>query len=296
LSKQHFSLFLFHFSLMYWQTSRRKISLDRPLVMGILNVTSDSFSDGGKFLSVENALRQAEGMIADGADIIDVGGESTRPGSGAVPAEEEARRVVPVIEAIAKRFDVPISVDTTKSAVAAEALDAGAEMINDISGLRFDVEIAGLAAGSRAGLIVMHSRGAFHAMHSQLPVDDIFAEVTGGLRSAIESAITNGVAGEQIVIDPGIGFGKTAEQNLELLSKLDRIVAEFDGYPVLVGASRKSFIGRLLAGAPVDKRLAGSVTAAVIAVQKGGKIVRVHDVGETVTALKTAAAIEAAAK
>jgi len=279
---------------MYWQTSRRKIALERPLVMGILNVTPDSFSDGGKFAAVDDALAQAEAMIAEGADIIDIGGESTRPGSQQIAAGEEISRVVPVIEAISKRFDIPVSVDTTKSGVALAAVDAGAEVVNDISGLRFDEKIADAAAVLNAGLVLMHSRGDFKSMHSQPPVDDILAEVTSGLRRSIDVAHSHGVGDEQIVLDPGIGFGKTQEQNLELLAKLDKLVSEFANYPVLVGASRKSFIGKLMDGAPVDARLSGSVAAAIIAIQNGAMIVRVHDVKETVAALRTAAAVEAA--
>jgi dihydropteroate synthase len=233
-------------------------------------------------------------MIADGADIIDIGGESTRPGSEQVSASEEIRRVVPVIEAIIKRFDMPISVDTTKSDVALAAINAGAEIINDISGLRFDEKIAEIAAATLSGLVLMHSRGEFAAMHSLPPVDDTMADVAHGLRRSIEVAVAHGVGGQQIVLDPGIGFGKTREQNLELLAKLDKLVSEFEGYPVLIGASRKSFIGKLLGGAPVTERLSGSIAAAVMAVQKGAKIVRVHDVKETVAALTTAAAVEAA--
>jgi dihydropteroate synthase len=279
---------------MNWKTSRRLISLDPPLVMGILNVTPDSFSDGGRFLALDDGLRQAEAMIAAGADIIDIGGESTRPGSQQVPPNEEGRRVVPVIEAIAKRFDVPISVDTTKSDVASAAIDAGAEIVNDISGLRFDEELAEIAAGSGAGLVLMHSRGSFETMHTQPPPDDILADVTNRLRRSIDVARSHGIADAQIVIDPGIGFGKTQEQNLELLSKLGKLVSEFETHPVLVGASRKSFIGKLLGDAPVGGRLSGSVAAAVLAIQNGAKIVRVHDVWETVAALRMAVAIEAA--
>ena len=231
-----FAFLLSTFAFMtIWQTSRRKLSLDRPLVMAILNVTPDSFSDGGKFLSVDDALRQAEKMIAEGADIIDIGGESTRPGSKPVNVDEEISRVIPVIEAIAKRFDTPISIDTTKSEVAERAIDAGAEIINDISGLRFDERIADVAAKTGAGLVLMHSRGTFETMHTQPPVDNILAEVVADLQRAIELAHAHGVGDEQIALDVGLGFGKTFEQNLELLAKLDKIVAEFKAYPMLVG-------------------------------------------------------------
>lgn len=279
---------------MEWRTSRRTITIDRALVMGILNVTPDSFSDGDKFSSHDDALRQAEKMAADGADIIDIGGESTRPGSHGVDMDEERRRVVPVIDAIAKHFNIPISVDTTKSAVAAAAIDAGAEIINDISGLRFDQQIADVAASTSAGLVLMHSRGDFESMHSQPPVDDIFAEVNTGLRYSIDIARSRGVADDQIVVDPGIGFSKTAEQNIELLAGLEKIVAEFDNFPLLVGASRKSFIGKLQGNAPPNQRLGGSIAAAMAAVRNGAKIVRVHDVKETVDALKFASQLDAA--
>ncbi len=276
----------------FWQTSRRHISVDRPLVMAILNVTPDSFSDGGAFLSVDDAVRRVEISIAEGADIIDIGGESTRPGSERVAADVEIGRVVPVIEAISRRFDVAISIDTSKSEVAAAAMDGGAEIINDISGLRFDAAIADVAAATNAGLVLMHSCGEFETMHSKPPVDDIFAEVSADLKRSISSAKTAGVADANIVLDIGIGFGKTLEQNLELIAKLDRLVSEFAVYPILVGTSRKSFIGKILGGFPPSERLGGSIASALIAIQNGAKIVRVHDVKETVDAIKTAAAIE----
>lgn len=277
-------------------TSRRQIRLDRPLVMAILNVTPDSFSDGGSFLSVDDALRQAERLIDEGADLIDIGGESTRPGSERVSAEVEMGRVVPVIDAIAKRFDIAISIDTSKSAVAAAAMNAGAEVINDISGLRFDAAISGVAARTKAGLVLMHSCGDFETMHSKPPVDDIFAEVSADLKRSLSEAKAAGVADSNIVLDVGIGFGKTLEQNLELIAKLDRLVSEFAEYPILVGTSRKSFIGKILGGVPPSERLGGSIASALIAIQNGAKIVRVHDVKETVAAVKIASAIEGETK
>lgn len=278
---------------MHWKTARRTISLDHPLVMAILNVTPDSFSDGGEYLSVNDALRQAEKMIDEGADIIDIGGESTRPGGKPVATDEEIGRVVPVIAAIAKRFDKPISVDTTKSKVAEKTIDAGAEIINDISGLRFDERIADVAASSNAGLVLMNSRGTFETLHTQSPVEDILAEVTTDLQRAIDVANSHGVKNEQIALDVGIGFGKTQEQNLELLAKLGKLVSEFEQYPMLIGASRKSFIGRILGDVPPSERLGGSIAVAVVAVWNGAKIVRVHDVKETVAAIKTAAMLDA---
>lgn len=275
-----------------WQTSRRKLSLARPLVMAILNVTPDSFSDGGEFLAINAALTQAEKLIAEGADILDIGGESTRPGSGQVSADEEVRRVVPVIEAVSKRFDTPISIDTTKSLVAEKAVKAGAEIINDISGLRFDERIGNVAAKYKTGLVLMHSRGTFETMHTQPPVDDIFAEIIAGFHRAIDNANFHGVTDQQIALDVGIGFGKTSEQNLELLARLDKIVVEFKAYPMLIGASRKSFIGKILGDVPVNERLGGSLAAALIAVRNGAKIIRTHDVKETVAAIKVSAVID----
>jgi dihydropteroate synthase len=278
---------------MYWRTARRDLDYgERALVMAILNVTPDSFSDGGMIGGVDEALRQAEKFIAEGADIIDIGGESTRPGSSRVSIKEETLRVVPVIEAITKRFDIPISVDTSKSEVAERAVAAGAEIINDISGLRFDPKIADIAAALKTGLVLMHSRGDFESMHSQPPVSDIVREVSDELRCAIGKARRSGVPDENIVLDIGIGFGKTQEQNLELLAKLDKLTAEFSDYPVLVGTSRKSLIGKLLDGAPVNERLSGSLATAAIAVWNGAKIVRVHDVKETVETLKIVRAVQ----
>ena len=274
-----------------WKTAKRELDLRKPLVMAILNITPDSFSDGGEFRSIDAAIRQAEKLIGEGADILDIGGESTRPGSQQVSAAEEIRRVVPVIEALSKRFDTPISIDTTKSEVVSRSVDAGAEIINDISGLRFDERIAAIAASSGAGLILMHSRGEFESMHSQPPVNDIFADVASGFRRSLRIASDRGVSDEQIALDIGLGFGKTFEQNLDLIAKLDKIVDEFSEYPLLVGASRKSFIGRICIDRPTNKRLAGSLAAAVIAVQNGARVVRVHDVAATVDALLVEAAI-----
>lgn len=260
--------------------------------MAILNVTPDSFSDGGQLRSVDDALRRAEVCIAEGANVLDIGGESTRPGSARVPVDDEVQRVVPVIEAIAKRFDVPISVDTSKSQVARAAFDAGAEIINDISGLRFDPELAAVAGETHAGLILMHSRGEFETMHSQPPVADIVADVESDFRRAIKAAASAGVDDESIVLDVGIGFGKTPGQNLELIAKLGKLVADFPQYPMLVGTSRKSFIGKLLGDVPVDDRSIGSLATVAIAVWNGAKIVRVHDVRETVETVKIIKALK----
>jgi len=287
---------LFHFGLnsrylVIWPTSKRSIGLTAPVVMGILNVTPDSFSDGGRFADLDSASRRAERMIAEGAAIIDVGGESTRPGSERVEEQVEIDRVVPVIQAIVSQFDVPISIDTSKSKVAEAAIAAGAEIINDISGLRFDEDIAKVAAVSKAGLVLMHSRGEFETMHSQPPLEDILAEVEGDFRRSIAVAEAKDVSRDAIVLDVGIGFGKTLAQNLELLARLDTIADAFRENALLVGASRKSFIGKVLDGAPPDQRLSGSIAAAVVAVMHGARIIRAHDVKPTSDALRIATAL-----
>lgn len=256
---------------------------ERTLIMGILNVTPDSFSDGGLFSSVDEAVAHAERLISEGADIIDVGGESTRPGGEPVSAEEEISRVVPVIEALARRISVPLSVDTTKSEVARAALDAGAAIVNDISALRFDFYVADVAARAGAGLVLMHSRGTPATMHRLPPVADIMEEVVGSLRASINMAERRGVARESIAIDPGIGFGKSQEQNVELIAKLERLIQAFPEYPLLIGTSRKSFIGKILADssgtpAPASERLHGTMATITAAVLKGAHVVRVHDV------------------
>lgn len=262
------------------------------MVMAILNVTPDSFSDGGKFLSVDDALRQAELLINSGADILDIGGESTRPKSERVSLEEEKRRVVPVIEAIAKRFDSPISIDTSKSGVAESAINSGAEIINDVSGLRFDENIAQIAAKTNAGLVMMHLRGTFETMHSQPPVEDILSEITNGFNWSIKKAESCGVKKENIALDIGIGFSKKFKQNLELIAKLDKLIENFPQFPMLVGTSRKSFIGKILGDVPPIERLPGSLASVAIAVWNGANIIRVHDVKETVEAIKVVTAIK----
>lgn len=277
---------------MIFRTSKRQILLDKPIVMGILNVTPDSFSDGGRFVSIDEALKQCEKMIIEGASIIDIGGESTRPGSKRVDLEEELKRTVPVIKEITKRFDIAISIDTTKAKVAEEALNAGAEIINDISGLRFDPIIGDIAAKYESGLVLMHSRGSFESMHNQEPADDIVLEVSTGLRQSIDLAFEHGVKKEQIVIDVGLGFSKTPDQNLQLLAKLELLVAEFGDFPMLIGSSRKSFIGKVLGDVDVSERLYGTLATVVIAVWKGAKIVRVHDVKPAVDVIKVIEAIK----
>ncbi len=271
----------------------------RVLVMGVLNVTPDSFSDGGKYDDPLRAVARAFEIEAEGADILDIGGESTRPGAKRMSAEEELDRVIPVIEALGGGLRIPISIDTTKSEVARFAVRAGAEIINDISGLRFDPALANVAAETGAGLVLMHSRGLYETMHDMPPVEDAFAEVIGGLRRSIEEARNRGVRLEKIILDPGIGFGKTPEQNLQLINGLDRIVDEFC-LPVLLGTSRKSFIKRALDKALTAiprndrrERLAGTAATVTIGVLRGARIVRVHDVSEMIAVSRMAEAVKA---
>jgi len=280
-----------------WHIRDRSLPIgERTLIMGILNVTPDSFSDGGQFNTFDAALAHADKLISEGADIIDVGGESTRPGGESISIDEEIRRVVPIIEALAHRTDTPVSVDTTKSEVARAALDAGASIVNDISALRFDFYVADAVARAGAGLVLMHSRGTPATMHRLPPVADIMHEVTHSLRASINMAERRGVARESIVIDPGIGFGKSQDQNLELLAKLDQLIAAFPAYPLLIGTSRKSFIGRILADssgtpAPAEARLHGTLATITASVLKGAHLIRVHDVKAATETIRIAEAI-----
>ncbi len=268
-----------------WRTSRRTLDLSKPVLMGVLNITPDSFSDGGRFFDRNHAARRLEELQRDGADIVDVGGESTRPGAMPVSVDEEIRRVIPAIEAASERVDIPVSIDTTKSRVASAALDAGAEIINDISGLRFDPGIAGLAAESGAGLVLMHIRGEPRTMQQSIHYDDLMGEILAELRDSAERALASGCHPDQLVVDPGIGFGKTAEQNLVILNELGRITEL--GFPVLVGPSRKSFIGKTL-GLEVEQRLEATLAACVVALLRGARIFRVHDVVQARRALDMA--------
>jgi dihydropteroate synthase len=279
-----------------WKLSRRALPLGgRTLVMGVLNVTPDSFSDGGRFYDHRAALAQAERMIGEGADIIDVGGESTRPGSEPVAADEELRRVLPVIARLAEAGRAAVSIDTTKSEVARAAIDAGAEIVNDISALRFDRRVADEAARAGAGLVLMHSRGTPATMQGLPPVEDVFAEVTRGLRKAVAEAERRGVSREQIAVDPGVGFGKTAGQNVELVARFDLFASAFPDLALAVGTSRKSFIGKLLGDAPADARLHGTLATVTAAILRGAHVVRVHDVRPAVETARVADAIKAAA-
>ncbi len=265
-------------------------------MMGVVNLTPDSFSDGGRFFTRKRAWDRAEMMIEDGVDIIDIGGESTRPGAGRVSEEEEIQRTKMCLGfMIAVNSDIPYSIDTTKASVARTALDSGVEIVNDISGLRFDPLIADVAAEYEAGLILMNSRGTFETMHRQEPVKDIIGEVARDWRRAIGEAEMRGVSRDKIVLDPGIGFSKTKEQNIELIAKLDQLINKFPDFPVLIGTSRKSFIGHILSGAPVNKRVFGTMASVAAAALRGAHIVRVHDVKAAVETVRVIDAIKNAA-
>ena len=250
-------------------------------VMGILNVTPDSFSDGGRFHTMEAALKHAREMVEQGADILDVGGESTRPGHVQITEAEEIERTAPVIERLKAEFDVPVSIDTYKSAVAREALKAGADMVNDIWGLKYDSRMAGLIAESGVSCCLMHNR-------KEAVYRDFMEEMKQDLRETLELAEKAGIVREKIVLDPGVGFGKKYEHNLEAIDRLEEL-SEL-GYPVLLGTSRKSVIGLTL-DLPVDQRLEGTLVTTVYAVIKGCAFVRVHDVQENIRAIKMAEAI-----
>ncbi len=264
----------------------------KPLVMGILNVTPDSFSDGGDHLDPETAVLAAKKMVGEGADIIDVGGESTRPGAAPLSLADELARVVPVIAALKESVDAPISIDTYKAEVAGRAVEAGASIINDISGLNMDPGMAEVAAGTKAGVVLMHMRGTPRDMQTDTAYDDIVGEVYGLLARSAETALSAGVASEAVVLDPGIGFGKDAVGNLILLKKLNEFASL--GYPLLVGASRKSFIGRILGVDSPKDRLQGSVAAAVVAVMGGASVIRAHDIAATRQAVDLAHAVKRA--
>lgn len=262
----------------------------RTYIMGILNVTPDSFSDGGLYLSKDDAIRRALGMVDEGADIIDVGGESTRPGSEMVSVDEEIRRVIPVIEAIRDKVNVPISIDTYKSKVAELAIQAGASIVNDISGLRFDKRMADVVARYGVGVVIMHIKGTPKDMQKNPVYKALIPEIMDYIREGIMIALKAGVAEDRIIIDPGIGFGKTVEHNLEILKRLD----EFKGFekPILIGPSRKSFIGNILGGLPVTERLEGTASAVAVGIFNGANIIRVHDVKEMVRVARIADAIK----
>ena len=273
-----------------WQVRSGAVSVERPVVVGILNVTPDSFSDGALYAEPTEAVDHALRMVDEGADIIDVGGESTRPGAAPVEAAEEWSRLRGAVEPLARR-GVTVSIDTTKLDVATRAIDAGAAIVNDVSGLREAPEIADLCARTGAGLVLMHMRGSPRTMQEDTSYEDLAGEVSGWLADRAAFARAAGCRMEQIVIDPGIGFGKSVGGNLELLAR----TAEFTrlGYPVLVGPSRKSFIGKVL-DVPVDRRLEGTLAACLAAFERGARLFRVHDVGPARRALDLADAIRRA--
>jgi dihydropteroate synthase len=258
--------------------------------MGILNVTPDSFSDGGKYVDASRAIEHAQRMIADGAGMIDVGGESTRPGAADVSEEEEIRRVVPVIAALSTHISVPISVDTSKAAVMSAAVAAGASLINDVRALREPGALEA-AARSDAAVCLMHMQGQPRTMQHEPRYDDVVAEVRAFLQERIDACVAAGIGRERLVLDPGIGFGKRLEHNLALLAHLPRLAGA--GLPLLIGVSRKSMFQALL-GRPLEQRLAGGLAVATAAILSGASIVRAHDVAETVDALKVAHALRAA--
>lgn len=271
-----------------WRTAGAAIPLDRPVLIGVLNVTPDSFSDGGRFTDRDAALAHAEQLKADGAQLLDVGGESTRPGAAAVPPATERERVVPVIAELVRRGLGPVSVDTRKAEVARAALAAGAAVVNDVSALSFDPALAGVVARAEAGLILMHSRGTPATMDAQVGYGHLVGDVADELAAAAQRAAAAGVAGERIVLDPGLGFAKTAEQSLRLLDELATIAAL--GYPVAVGPSRKRFLGAAT-GRDVADRDRATAVACALAWERGARLFRVHDVALTAEALALASAV-----
>jgi dihydropteroate synthase len=282
-----------------WSVRGREVTLEHPLVMGIVNVTPDSFSDGGSFFSPATALAQAAKLLAEGADILDIGGESTRPqGADAVSADEEMRRILPIVRALAvERPDALLSVDTVKASVAEAAILAGAHIVNDVSAMRLDPEMSAVCVRHEVGVVLMHSRGGVedmasydHAVFDGDPLDEVLDE----LRDSVVAALEQGIERDRIVVDPGIGFGKRSAHSLRLLACLERLTAW--GLPVMIGASRKRFIGEITGVTEPRLRVHGSVGAAVAAYERGASIFRVHDVAATRQALDVAAAIHAAGR
>ena len=264
------------------------LRLDRPLVMGIVNVTPDSFFDGGRFYDAHEAVDHAVRLVEEGADLLDIGAESTRPGALPIDELEERRRLLPVVTAVAKAVAVPISVDTSKAAVARAAIDAGAVIVNDVTGLRGDPSMAELVAETEAGLVLMHMQGTPETMQQAPQYDDVVGEVAQFLAEQARVAMTHGVSRDSIVLDPGIGFGKTLAQNIDLLAHLHALASL--GFPLLVGPSRKGFIGHLTHRS-VEDRAWGTASVVALAVQQGAKIVRVHDVEPMKDVVTVASAI-----
>ena len=273
---------------MVWKARNVTLTFERPLIMGILNLTPDSFYDGGRFLNPEVALEQAFRLVQDGADILDLGAESTRPGAQPVSDRDELKRLLPVLDALKGQIQIPISVDTTKSSVARQALEHGAQIINDVSGLRQDPNVASVVKDFGAGIVLMHRRGTPETMQLMTDYGDLVEDISRELLQSVAIAESHGIHQHQIVLDPGIGFSKTTEQNLEILERL----GEFKrlGRPILVGPSRKSFVGAITKAAP-DKRLFGTVAASVLVFERGASILRVHDVWAVKEAILVADAI-----
>lgn len=274
---------------MVW--SRYDLDLSKKThIMGILNITPDSFSDGGihfdKSAAVDHALR----MIDDGADILDIGGESTRPGSDPVSLDEELRRTIPVIEALAENIAVPVSIDTYKSIVAIRALEAGASIVNDISGMRFDPEMPKVVSGFNVPVVIMHIKGTPKTMQVNPEYNALLPEITDYFKNSLSTAASFGIPEDRVILDPGIGFGKTFEHNLEIINNLDKLSVL--GRPLLVGLSRKAFLGNILGGLPPLQRLEGTAASVAISIIKGAHIVRVHEVKEMVKVAKVADAIK----
>jgi len=259
-----------------------------PQVMGILNVTPDSFSDGGHFFYMDSALKQARKMLEEGAEIIDIGGESTRPGAQAVSVQQELDRVIPVVEKIRAEFPISISVDTSKSLVMSEAIAVGADMINDVMALRAEASLAAVAASKTVQVCLMHIQGEPRTMQNNPHYDNVVNDIKTFLLERVQACLEAGIASNRLLIDPGFGFGKTVAHNLQLMQRLE-VLTELD-YPVLVGVSRKSLIGHLL-NKTVTERLYGGLALAVLAVSKGARVIRTHDVGATVDALKMTHAV-----
>lgn len=270
-----------------WLCGRFELGLERPLLMGIVNVTPDSFSDGNQYIQTDAAIAHAQQLVAEGADILDIGGESTRPGAEPVSVQEELRRLLPVIEAL-RELNIPLSVDTFKPEVMRAVLDAGADIINDIAGFRDPASVAAVADSS-CGLCVMHMQGEPKTMQKQPHYDDLYAEVRQFLLQRVQALRGAGVAPERIMLDPGLGFGKTVAHNYSLLRDLAAI--QIESYPWLIGLSRKSMIGHVV-NRPPQQRLAGSLAGMLAAVARGAAVVRVHDVAESADALRVWQAVE----
>ncbi len=262
----------------------------KTYIMGVLNVTPDSFSDGGLYFNKETAVHHALKLVNDGADIIDIGGESSRPGSNPVPLDEELKRTIPVISALSGKIKIPISIDTYKADVARHALDAGASIVNDISGLRFDPAMASVVAANNVPVIIMHIKGTPDNMQINPSYKALIPEILDYLRGSIKISNEHGISAESIIIDPGIGFGKTLEHNLEIINNLKEFLLL--GRPVAIGVSRKAFIGKILGDVPPSERLEGTAAAVAISVYNGANIVRVHDVAEMSKVVKIADAIK----